>query len=81
MVAFFGALVGKNLNDSIKDLKAADEKLMQRLDLYVRVDTMEDIKKQLAGIFGRLDDIKDSLSTKMTRGECSDIRRDYSHGK
>lgn len=76
MVAFFGALVGKNLTSAIDELKKTDQQLMEKFDKYVRRDDLEDIKRQLAGIFARLDDIRDSLGNKVTREECSTYRRD-----
>lgn len=76
LVAFFGAIVGKNLTDAIKELKKTDQQLMEKFDRYVRRDDLEDIKRQLAGIFARLDDIRDSLGSKVTREECATYRRD-----
>ena len=76
LVAFFGAIVGKNLTDAIKELKKTDQQLMEKFDRYVRRDDLEDIKRQLAGIFARLDDIRDSLGSKVTREECAIYRRD-----
>lgn len=76
MVAFFGAVVSNNLTNAIKELKKADTTLAEKFDKYVRRDDLEDIKKQLAGIFARLDDIRDSQGTKVSREECAALRRD-----
>lgn len=76
VVAFFGAIVGKNLTDAIKELKKTDQQLMEKFDKYVRRDDLDDIKRQLAGIFARLDDIRESLGNKVSREECSTYRRD-----
>lgn len=80
VVAFFGAMVGKNLTAAIDELKKTDQELMNKFDKYVRRDDLEDIKRQLVGIFARLDDIRDSLGGKVSREECASYRRD-GHGK
>lgn len=70
LVAFFGAMVGKNLTEAIKELKLADKALADRFDSYVRRDDLADIKQQIAAMFRKLDDIKDALGSKVTREEC-----------
>lgn len=81
LVAFFGAIVGNNLIAAIKDLREADKELANKLDLYARKDDMVDIKKQLGGIFERLEDIKDRVSTKVGREEMiSTILQLNNHG-
>lgn len=80
LVAFFGVLVGKNLTEAIKELKRTDKELMEKFDLYVRRDDLQDIKHQLAGIFARLDDIRGTLSDKVSRSECVINRKEFNHG-
>lgn len=70
LVAFFGAMVGRNLTEAIKELKLADQMLTNRFDNYVRRDDLADIKQQLSAVFKKLDDIKDSLGNKVSRDEC-----------
>lgn len=70
LVAFFGAMVGRNLTEAIKELKLADQVLTNRFDNYVRRDDLADIKQQIAAMFRKLDDIKDALGAKVTREEC-----------
>lgn len=76
LVAFFGAVVGNNLTNAIKELKKTDKDLADKFEKYVRRDDLEDIKRQLAGIFARLDDIRDSQANKVSREECASLRRD-----
>lgn len=70
LVAFFGAMVGKNLTEAIKELKLADKALADRFDSYVRRDDLRDIKDQINAMFKKLDDIKDALGNKVSRDEC-----------
>lgn len=70
LVAFFGAMVGKNLTEAIKELKLADKALADRFDNYVRRDDLRDIKDQINAMFKKLDDIKDALGNKVSRDEC-----------
>lgn len=70
LVAFFGAMAGKNLTEAIKDLKLADKALADRFDSYVRRDDLRDIKDQINAMFKKLDDIKDALGNKVSRDEC-----------
>lgn len=70
LVAFFGATVGRNLTEAIKELKAADKEMAKTLDNYVRRDDLRDIKDQIAAMFKMLNDIKDALGNKVTREEC-----------
>jgi predicted PurR-regulated permease PerM len=70
LVAFFGAMVGRNLTEAIKELKLADQMLTNRFDSYVRRDDLSDIKQQISAMFKKLDDIKDALGAKVTRDEC-----------
>lgn len=77
VVAFFGAMVGRNLTEAIKELKEADRLLTSRFDNYVRRDDLHDIKQQIGAMFKKLDDIKDSLSTKVNRDECDQHRAHY----
>lgn len=70
LVAFFGAMVGRNLTEAIKELKEADRGLQNEFEKYVRRDDLADIKQQIAAMFRKLDDIKDALGSKVTREEC-----------
>ncbi len=70
LVAFFGAMVGRNLTEAIKDLQEADRGLQKEFEKYVRRDDLSDIKQQIGAMFRKLDDIKDSLGAKVTRDEC-----------
>ncbi len=70
LVAFFGAMVGRNLTEAIKELKEADRGLQKEFEKYVRRDDLADIKQQIAAMFRKLDDIKDALGSKVTREEC-----------
>lgn len=70
LVAFFGAMVGRNLTEAIKELKEADRGLQKEFEKYVRRDDLSDIKQQIAAMFRKLDDIKDALGSKVTREEC-----------
>jgi hypothetical protein len=70
LVAFFGATVGRNLTEAIKELKLADKALADRFDSYVRRDDLRDIKDQINAMFKKLDDIKDALGNKVSRDEC-----------
>lgn len=70
LVAFFGAMVGRNLTEAIKELKLADKALADRFDSYVRRDDLRDIKDQINAMFKKLDDIKDALGNKVSRDEC-----------
>jgi hypothetical protein len=81
LVAFFGVIVGRNLTDAIKELRETDKDLANKFEKYVRRDDLDDIKRQLSGIFERLDDIKDSMGTKVTREECASNRANYRSGK
>lgn len=79
LVAFFGTLIINNLIGAIKELRKADKELGDKFDSYVRRDDLQDIKKQIAGIFERLDDIKDAIGTKVSREECL-YRQQNNHG-
>lgn len=70
LVAFFGAMVGRNLTEAIKELKEADRGLQKEFEKYVRRDDLRDIKDQINAMFKKLDDIKDALGSKVTREEC-----------
>lgn len=70
LVAFFGAMVGRNLTEAIKELKEADRGLQKEFEKYVRRDDLADIKQQIAAMFKKLDDIKDALGNKVSRDEC-----------
>ena len=70
LVAFFGAMVERNLTEAIKELKEADRGLQKEFEKYVRRDDLSDIKQQISAMFKKLDDIKDSLGNKVTREEC-----------
>ena len=70
LVAFFGAMVGRNLTEAIKELKEADRGLQKEFEKYVRRDDLSDIKQQIGAMFRKLDEIKDSLGAKVTRDEC-----------
>jgi uncharacterized protein Yka (UPF0111/DUF47 family) len=70
LVAFFGAKVGNDLTQAIKELREADKEMANKLENYVRRDDLRDIKDQISAMFRKLDDIKDSLGSKIARDEC-----------
>jgi hypothetical protein len=70
LVAFFGAKVGNDLTQAIKELRKADETLTNKFENYVRRDDFADIKQQISAMFRKLDDIKDGLANKVSREEC-----------
>lgn len=69
LVAFFGALVGKNLTDAIQELRKTDKELADKFDKYVLKDDMAEVKSLISGVFNRMDDIKDAVSEKVSRDE------------
>jgi len=77
LVAFFGAWVGKNLTEAIKELQKTDKELTQKFEQYVRRDDLHEVLRQLGAIFEKLDKMQGILAEKVSRDECSNIRRDY----
>lgn len=70
LVAFFGAKVGSDLTNAIKELRQQDKELANKLEQYVRRDDLTDLKAQIGAMFRKLDDIKDALGNKVSRDEC-----------
>lgn len=61
LIAFFGGIVIRGLSDALKDNRAAHDKLVSDLVLYVRKDDyksdISDLKKMIERLFDRLDGI------------------------
>jgi hypothetical protein len=79
LVAFFGGFTIKGMSDAIKDLSKADERLRDKMDGFVRVDVLESWRKEQRDdtklLFKKLDEIRDNLSHKVDRDECSNCRK------
>lgn len=79
LVAFFGGFTIKGMSDAIKDLSKADERLREKMEGFVRTDVLEAWRKEQREdtklIFKKLDEIRESLSHKVDRDECSVCRR------
>ena len=74
LVGFFGGLVLKNLADSIKELRAEDKALRDKMDGFVKVDVLEIWRKEQREdtklLFSKLEEIRDGMRTKISRDEC-----------
>lgn len=75
LIAFFGGMFVKGLNDSVRSLHAQDRELTDRIHSmetlvagnYVKKD---DLDKKLDKMFEKLDIIADKMDSKVGRDEC-----------
>ena len=81
MVAFFGGMVIHDLSQAVKDLRLADEKMVERLADYAKKDDIrelkdvlrdmkEDERKLFDKVFDKFELLSNELHNKVSRDEC-----------
>ena len=77
-ISFLGGWVVKNLQDSMKSLQDADERLatkVQAIEVLVAVQYIkrEDFDKTISALFTKLDKIESKLDMKANRADCPSV--------
>ena len=77
-ISFLGGWVVKNLQDSMKSLRDADERLtlkVQSIEVLVAGQYIkrEDFDKTISALFTKLDKIESKLDMKANRSECPSV--------
>lgn len=86
MVAFFGGMVIRDLSQAVKDLRLADEKMVERLADYAKKDDIrelkdvlrdmkEDERKLFDKVFDKFELLSNELRNKVSRDECEGCQR------
>lgn len=75
LISFLGGWIVKNLQDSMKSLQEADERLttkVQAIEVLVAGQYIkrEDFDKTIAALFAKLDKIDSKLDLKANRADC-----------
>ena len=78
LISFLGGWVVKNLQDSMKSLQDADERLatkVQSIEVLVAGQYIkrEDFDRTIAALFAKLDKIDSKLDMKANRAECPSV--------
>lgn len=78
IISFLGGWVVKNLQDSMKSLQDADERLatkVQSIEVLVAGQYIkrEDFDRTIAALFAKLDKIDSKLDMKANRAECPSV--------
>ena len=77
-ISFLGGWVVKNLQDSMKSLQDADERLetkVQAIEVLVAGQYVkrEDFDKTVSALFTKLDRIEEKIDRKVDRAECDKV--------
>lgn len=77
-ISFLGGWVVKNLQDSMKSLRDADERLtlkVQSIEVLVAGQYIkrEDFDKTISALFTKLDKIESKLDMKANRADCPSV--------
>lgn len=77
-ISFLGGWVVKNLQDSMKSLQDADERLatkVQAIEVLVAGQYIkrEDFDKTVSALFTKLDRIEEKIDRKVDRAECDKV--------
>ena len=77
-ISFLGGWVVKNLQDSMKSLRHADERLtlkVQSIEVLVAGQYIkrEDFDKTISALFTKLDKIESKLDMKANRADCPSV--------
>jgi len=77
-ISFLGGWVVKNLQDSMKSLRDADERLtlkVQSIEVLVAGQYIkrEDFDKTISALFTKLDRIEEKIDRKVDRAECDKV--------
>ena len=77
-ISFLGVWVVKNLQDSMKSLRDADERLtlkVQSIEVLVAGQYIkrEDFDKTISALFTKLDKIESKLDMKANRADCPSV--------
>lgn len=88
LVAFFGGMIIRDLSQAVKDLRVADEKMVERLGEYAKKDDIRELKDVLREmkdeerrlfdkVFDKLEQMAKDLSRKVDRDECDGCSRKH----
>ena len=85
-ISFLGGWVVKNLQDSMKSLRDADERLtlkVQSIEVLVAGQYIkrEDFDKTISALFTKLDKIESKLDMKANRADCPSVTHQRTHLK
>lgn len=69
VAAFFGGMVIRDLSTAVKELREADERLVDRMGQYAKMDDFREFRAEqrdsMTRIFDKLDQVSGSMSTKL----------------